>query len=99
MGRSFDRGGQNRKERERGKRRSYRQAERDREARDAVMLAKRTAALTAFANNRKLRASASGGANVIAMEEIQPKIPVAIIEQKRPGFFSQVIKLFFKKSA
>jgi len=97
MGRSFDRGGQNRKERERGKRRSYRQAERDREARDAVLNAKRMAAATAFANSSRLRAAA--GATVVAMEEIQPKIPVAIIEQKRPGFFAQVIKRFFKKSA
>jgi hypothetical protein len=97
MGRSFDRGGQNRKERERGKRRSYRQAERDREARDAVMQAKRTAALTAFANNRQLRSAAD--ATIIAMPEAQPKIPVAVIEQKRPGFFAQVIKRFFKKSA
>jgi hypothetical protein len=97
MGRSFDRGGQNRKERERGKRRSYRQSERDREARDAVVQAKRTAALTAFANNRQLRSDA--GATVIAMPETQPKIPVAVIEQKRPGFFAQVINRFFKKSA
>jgi len=97
MGRSFDRGGQNRKERERGKRRSYRQAERDREARDAVLSAKRMAAATAFANNRRLRAAT--GAATAGMPDIQPKIPVAIIEQKRPGFFAQVIKLFFKKSA
>ena len=97
MGRSFDRGGQNRKERERGKRRSYRQAERDREARDAVLSAKRMAAATAFANTSRLRSAA--GATVIAMEEVQPKIPVAIIEQKRPGFFAQVINRFFKKSA
>jgi hypothetical protein len=76
MGRSFDRGGQNRKERERGKRRSYRQAERDREARDAA-----------------------ADATVIAMPEPQPKIPVVVIEQKRPGFFAQVINRFFKKSA
>jgi hypothetical protein len=102
MGRSFDRGGQNRKERERGKRRNFRQSERDREARDAVMQAKRTAAVTAFADNRRLRASAS--ATMVAMQEMQPKqpkIPVAIIEQKqkRPGFFAQVINRFFKKSA
>ena len=97
MGRSFDRGGQNRKERERGKRRSYRQAERDREARDAVLSAKRMAAAAAFANNRRLRTAT--GAAMAAMPDIKPKIPAAIIEQKRPGFFAQVIKLFFKKSA
>jgi hypothetical protein len=97
MGRSFDRGGQNRKERERGKRRSYRQAERDREAREAVLSAKRMAAAAAFANNRRLRAAT--GAAMAAMPDIKPKIPAAIIEQKRPGFFAQVIKLFFKKSA
>ena len=97
MGRSFDRGGQNRKERERGKRRSSRQAERDREAREAVVIAKRTSAMTAFANNRTIRSTA--GANVVAMPDVQPKIPVAVIEQKRPGFFAKVINLFFKKSA
>src|SRR5665648_482050 len=98
MGRSFDRGGQNRKERERGKRRSYRQAERDREARDAVLSAKRMAAASAFANTTRLR-SAAAATTVAAMPDIQPKIPTAIIEQKRPGFFAQVIKRFFKKSA
>jgi len=98
MGRSFDRGGQNRKERERGKRRNFRQAERDREARDAVLHAKRTAVLTIVASNKRMGAG-DGGATVLSMPEMQPKIPVAIIEQKRPGFFSQVIKLFFKKSA
>jgi hypothetical protein len=97
MGRSFDRGGQNRKERERGKRRSYRQAERDREARDAVLSAKRMAAAAAFANAARLRSAA--GATVAAMPDVQPKIPAAIVEQKRPGFFAQVIKRFFKKSA
>ena len=61
------------------------------------MQAKRTAALTAFDNNKRL--GSAGGATVLAMPEIQPKIPAAIIEQKRPGFFAQVIKLFFKKSA
>lgn len=97
MGRSFDRGGQNRKERERGKRRSFRQAERDREARDAVLQAKRTAALTALATNKRL--SAGAAASMTVLPEILPKIPTAIIEQKRPSFLAQVIKRFFKKSA
>lgn len=97
MGRSFDRGGQNRKERERGKRRSFRQAERDREARDAVLQAKRTAALTVLATNKRL--SATGAASMAVLPDMLPKIPTAIIEQKRPGFFAQVIKRFFKKSA
>jgi hypothetical protein len=97
MGRSFDRGGQNRKERERGKRRSFRQAERDREARDAVLSAKRTTFLTAVAHNRRLLSDAVVAGP--AMPELQPKIPTAIIEQKRPGFFAQVINRFFKKSA
>lgn len=97
MGRSFDRGGQNRKERERGKRRSFRQAERDREARDAVLQVKRTSAMTAFASverKRPVTMVQSSAAPVMA-----PKIPTAIIEQKRPGFFAQVINRFFKKSA
>jgi hypothetical protein len=97
MGRSFDRGGQNRKERERGKRRSYRQTERDREARDAVLQAKRTAALTAVADNRRIRAAAIE--SVVPMPAMQPKIPTAIIEQRRPGFLAQFIKRLFKKSA
>jgi hypothetical protein len=98
MGRSFDRGGQNRKERERGKRRNFRQAERDREARDAVLQVKRTSAMTAFANvERKQRTAAMAPAS--AQPSMAPKVPAAIIEPKRPGFFAQVINRFFKKSA
>jgi hypothetical protein len=97
MGRSFDRGGQNRKELERGKRRSYRHAERDREARDAVLQAKRMAALTAVSTNRRL--SSAAAVSMAVLPAILPPIPTAIIEQKRPGFFAQVIKRFFKKSA
>ncbi len=55
------------------------------------------AAATAFANATRLRSAAA--ATTAAMPDIQPKIPTAIIEQKRPGFFAQVIKRFFKKSA
>jgi hypothetical protein len=97
MGRSFDRGGQNRKERERGKRRNFRQAERDREARDAVLQVKRTSAMTAFASVERKRTAAMAPASVAP--SVAPKIPAAIIEQKRPGFFAQVINRFFKKSA
>jgi hypothetical protein len=97
MGRSFDRGGQNRKERERGKRRNFRQAERDREARDAVLQVKRTSAMTTFANVERKRAVAMAPASIAP--SAAPKFPTAIIEQKRPGFFAQVINRFFKKSA
>jgi hypothetical protein len=107
MGRSFDRGGQNRKEKERGKRRAYRQAERDREAREAVMTAKRTATSADFTKRRRpprvaptvmaplpMHAQAQKQATAKPME---PSIPPAR-EHKRPGFFSQVFGLF-KKSA
>jgi hypothetical protein len=106
MGRSFDRGGQNRKEKERGKRRAYRQAERDREAREAVMQAKRTATAE-FTKRRRsprvepfvmppltIHAQTQVRASAKPME---PSIPPAR-EHKRPGFFSQVFGLF-KKSA
>jgi hypothetical protein len=97
MGRSFDRGGQNRKERERGKRRNSRQSERDREARDTVMQAKRTAALTALDSNKRL--SSGAAASVAVLPAILPKIPTATIEQKRPGFLAQIIGRLFRKSA
>jgi hypothetical protein len=97
MGRSFDRGGQNRKERERGKRRNFRQAERDREARDAVLQVKRTSAMTAFANVERKRPTTM--VQPSSAPVMTAKIPAAIIEQKRPGFFAQVIGRFFKKSA
>lgn len=100
MGRSFDRGGQNRKERERGKRRSYRQAERDREARDAVLQAKRVAAAAAITGNRAPRlTSAAIAGGVRRPLPAAPAAPVAVVQAKRPGFLAQVIGRFFKKSA
>ncbi|WP_088347221.1 MULTISPECIES: hypothetical protein [Rhodomicrobium] len=98
MGRSFDRGGQNRKERERGKRRSFRQNERDREARDAVMLAKRTAAMVAMAGNRAPRVAAAA-ATVSNVRDMPVHTPAAINQPaQRPGFFAAIGRLF-KKSA
>jgi hypothetical protein len=96
MGRGFDRGGLNRKERERGKRRNYRQAERDREARDTVLQAKRTA-LTALASDNRL--SSGAAASVAVLPSILPKIPTAMIEQKRPGFLARIMGRLFRKSA
>jgi hypothetical protein len=103
MGRSFDRGGQSRKERERGKRRSYRQAERDREARDAVTQAKRTAAAAALTRRTPSRvtaiSSAPGMMAPMGAQDASIRKPTIIIEQKRPGFLAQVFGRFFKKSA
>ncbi|MGF1622403.1 MAG: hypothetical protein ACFCUR_17550 [Rhodomicrobiaceae bacterium] len=103
MGRSFDRGGQNRKEKERGKRRAYRQAERDREAREAVMQAKRTASSAEFAKRRRPPRLTPAVPVMVAQAQpqarpMEPSIPPAR-EHKRPGFLSQVIGRFFKKSA
>jgi hypothetical protein len=104
MGRSFDRGGQSRKERERGKRRSYRQAEQNREALEAVRQAKRkegTADIVRMTTARKVAGpvAASYHPNVQPMQTaVQPTRPVAIIEPKRPGLLAKVFGLF-KKSA
>jgi hypothetical protein len=97
MGRSFDRGGQSRKERERGKRRSYRQAERNREALEAVAQAKFKADLVPRVKAPRIAAEAA----------ITPRMPgtppanrpVAILEQKRPGFIASFFGRIFKKSA
>jgi hypothetical protein len=102
MGRSFDRGGQNRKEKERGKRRAYRQAERDREAREALMHAKQTTTAAEFAKRRRPPRLTPAAPVMGAHEQpharpMEPSIPPAR-EHKRPGFFSQVFG-FFKKSA
>ena len=98
MGRSFDRGGKSRKERERGKRRAFQQAERDREARQAVMQAKHTEFLAEVARRRQPVASAPMAA-VETAQPAAPDIPVAIVTQKRPGFVAQLFSRFFKKSA
>ena len=98
MGRSFDRGGQNRKEKERGKRRAYRHAERDREAREAVMQAKHTANSAEFSKRRRPPRVAPVAPVATAQgRPMEPSIPQAR-EHKRPGFLSQVFG-FFKKSA
>lgn len=96
MGRSFDRGGQNRKERERGKRRSYRQSERDREARDAVVQAKRTSAMVAMSANRAPRVAAAASTAVI--RDVPMSMPATIAQPQRRGFFAAIGRLF-KKSA
>jgi hypothetical protein len=105
MGRSFDRGGQNRKEKERGKRRAYQQAERDREARDAVLQAQRATALATLAR-KKQQAVVMADAVDVAVQapnvvELAPQraAAAAAAEQKRPGLLSQMFKFIFKKSA
>jgi hypothetical protein len=100
MGRSFDRGGQNRKERERGKRRAYRHAERDREAREAVLQGQRAAALAILARRKQATAEQAAPA-AVSMPELPPqRPPIAVVEQqKRPGFLSQMFQRIFKKSA
>jgi hypothetical protein len=108
MGRSFDRGGKSRQERERGKRRSYRQAERDREAREAVTQAKRTAMLTTMALNRQAAAAAaaSAGGAVAPAADTPPASQVtqgpaapAHAAAPRPGLLARMFGGIFKKSA
>lgn len=99
MGRSFDRGGRSRKEREHGKRRAFQQAERDREALQAVSQAKkRTQALAAESRKRQ----AASPAIITAVETTQPPAPdiaVPSVAQNKPGFLTQVFRRLFKKSA
>jgi hypothetical protein len=98
MGRSFDRGGKNRKERERGKRRANRQAERDREAREAVMQAKSAARLEAL--SRKMHTPAATSAPSMGATPVAAPPPTAaqVIQQERSGLLS-MFKRLFKKSA
>jgi hypothetical protein len=98
MGRSFDRGGRSRKEREHGKRRAYQQAERDREARQAVMQAKRMEALVEASRKRQPVVSAPIAPVETARPPV-PNIPVAAIAQKKPGFVTQLLRRLFKKAA
>lgn len=98
MGRSFDRGGQNRKERERGKRRAYQQAERDREAREAVLHAQRATALATLARKRQQPVAESEHAPAPNVVELAPQ-RAAAAERKQPGFFAQMFNRIFKKSA
>jgi hypothetical protein len=93
MGRSFDRGGQSRKERMRGKRRAYQQAERDREARDAVMQARHA---TLQAKGKWPRDTVLSS---VAVPDIPLARPAAIIDQKRPGFFARVFSRILGKAA
>jgi len=101
MGRSFDRGGTNRKERERGKRRAGQQAARDREARDAMMQAKQTVRLAAM--TRKTSAAAAAPAATFTpaapLVAAPAPTPVQVIQQKRPSLLSQVFQRLFRKSA
>jgi hypothetical protein len=103
MGRSFDRGGQSRKEREKGKRRAYRQAERNREALEAVVHAKRRGTVEYFPVKTKAPRVAAATTVVAVtprLQQVAPPVerPVAIIEQKPAGFISKFFSMF-KKAA
>ena len=98
MGRSFDRGGNNRKERERGKRRAGQQAARDREAREAVMHAKRTTRLAAM-TRRTTTAIMIDGTPAVTPVAAPAPTPVQIVQQKRSGILAQMFKRLFRKSA
>lgn len=94
MGRSFDRGGQSRKERMRGKRRAYLQAERDKEAREAVRQA-RHSQLAADVTMSAPRRSPPVTAHItVAASQVTPAAA-----QKRPGFFSRTFGRLFGKAA
>jgi hypothetical protein len=100
MGRSFDRGGRSRKEREHGKRRAYQQAERDKEARQAVMQAKRMRVAAEASYKRQPVFSAP--APVVAVETARPpalEIPAEAVAEKTPGFLTRLLGRFFKKAA
>jgi hypothetical protein len=96
MGRSFDRGGQSRKERMRGKRRAYLQAERDREAREAVRQAK-CDNLAAGATMSAPRHTPPVTAHITVVASNATASSTA--SQKRPGFFSRTIGRLFGKAA
>jgi hypothetical protein len=97
MGRSFDRGGRSRKEREHGKRRAYQQAERDREARQAVIQARRMEILAEASRKRQPVMSAPKPMEIA--QPPAPDIPAAATLQKKPGFVGQLLRRLFKKSA
>lgn len=94
MGRSFDRGGQNRKERMRGKRRAYQQAERDREARDAVRQA-RSSGRPVVAVNASQHHPQVVAAAVMAAAPVASQPATA----KQPGFFARTFGRLFGKAA
>jgi hypothetical protein len=99
MGRSFDRGGRSRKEREHGKRRAYQQAERDRESRQAVMQAKRTEAMAAAVSRQRQPIASAAMTPIETAQPPAPDIPVGPIAQEKAGFLTQVFRRLFKKSA
>jgi hypothetical protein len=98
MGKSFDRGGLSRKEREHGKRRAYQQAERDKEARQTVKRAKHMEVI-AYASNRRQPAFSAPIAPVETTRPLAHDIPVRVIAQKKSGFVTQLLRRFFKKAA
>jgi hypothetical protein len=98
MGKSFDRGGLSRKEREHGKRRAYQQAERDKEARQTVKRAKHMEVI-ADASYRRQPVFSAPIAPVETTCPLAHDIPVRVIAQKKSGFVTQLLRRFFKKAA
>ena len=102
MGRSFDRGGQSRKERMRGKRRAFQQAERDREARDAVRQARHSDKLAAMAANTRQASNVTAtlaASTVTTATVTQIPQASATATHKQPGFFTRAISRLFGKAA
>jgi hypothetical protein len=100
MGRSFDRGGQSRKERSRGKRRAFQQAERDKEMRDAAMQARREAIKPGAGYGKQTHtAPATVYAAAAQVELPSPVIAAAALEQKPSGFISRVFGRIFGRAA
>jgi hypothetical protein len=97
MGRSFDRGGRSRKERERGKRRAYLHAERDKEARNDVFQAKRMA--TGTASTRRKPHKTRHAEPVVIMETVSQATPAIAVTRKPSGLLSQFFNRIFKKKA
>jgi hypothetical protein len=93
MGRSFDRGGQSRKERMRGKRRAFQQAERDKEMREAVMQARRTATKASAVSRRQFYGEPVAAAPEVEMPH--PATIAAITAEKQPGFLTRVFSRIF----
>lgn len=98
MGRSFDRGGKSRKERERGKRRAYQQAERDREARGELIRAKRQMERSIMAQSNSSHAVSAAASAPNATISLQ-RNPAISTERPQGGFLSRIFSRIFKKSA
>ena len=94
MGRSFDRGGKSRKERMRGKRRAYLHAERDKEACEAVRLAKRSQQAADVTMSTPRRSPPVTAHITVAASQVMP-----VAAQKQPGFFSRTFGRLFGKAA